>query len=163
MPSAAPPPAGHAPPAALWRRLAAMGYDVMLLTAVLAVAAVPVLVLRGGAIVPTDAVHPAFHAYLYGVCMVFVCWFWTHGGQTLGMRAWRIRLRRGDGGPVGWRQAGARFVAASFWILPWALFHQTLGLDLRASAITGFVLLLITLGLRWHDRLCGTELVMAGR
>jgi uncharacterized RDD family membrane protein YckC len=34
---------------------------------------------------------------------------WTRGGQTLGMRAWRIRLERADGGAPGWLDALVRF------------------------------------------------------
>jgi uncharacterized RDD family membrane protein YckC len=57
---------------------------------------------------------PAFQAYLLALCLAFVGGFWTHGGQTLGMRAWKIRLTNTDGGPVSWRQALIRFFAS--WI-----------------------------------------------
>ncbi|OGI41569.1 MAG: hypothetical protein A2150_00620 [Candidatus Muproteobacteria bacterium RBG_16_64_11] len=46
------------------------------------------------------------------VCgFLFYGWFWTRGGQTLGMRAWRLRLTRADGGPVTWRRAALRIGA----------------------------------------------------
>ena len=47
--------------------------------------------------------------------MVLAVWFyftmsWTRGGQTLGMRVWRVRLRRADSdAPVTLTQATARF------------------------------------------------------
>ena len=37
---------------------------------------------------------------------------WRLSGQTIGMRAWRIRMSRLDGEPVGWRLALARSVIA---------------------------------------------------
>ena len=43
---------------------------------------------------------------------MFYAWFWTHGGQTLGMQAWKLRLQRLDGGPVSLWQALLRFLAA---------------------------------------------------
>ena len=30
------------------------------------------------------------------------CGFWTHGGQTLGLRAWHLRVVREDGAPLRW-------------------------------------------------------------
>jgi uncharacterized RDD family membrane protein YckC len=43
------------------------------------------------------------------LCFVFYAWFWTHGGQTLGMRAWKIKLVQDNGAPVSWTQAFFRF------------------------------------------------------
>ena len=39
---------------------------------------------------------------------------WTRGGQTIGMRAWRLRVVNDDGSRVGWPRAVLRFVLASF-------------------------------------------------
>ena len=38
---------------------------------------------------------------------------WTRGGQTIGMRAWRLRVINADGSRVGWPRALLRFVLAS--------------------------------------------------
>jgi len=65
----------------------------------------------------------AFQVYLFLVLGWFFSWFWTHGGQTLGMRAWKIRVERLDGAPVTWGQALLRFALA------WA----TLGIGLLWS------------------------------
>jgi uncharacterized RDD family membrane protein YckC len=40
----------------------------------------------------------------------FFGWFWTHGGQTLGMRAWKIRVVDLNNNPLTWTQAGMRFL-----------------------------------------------------
>ena len=78
--------------------------------------------------------------------LLFFAWFWTHGGQTLGMRSWRIRVVDGQGEPIGWGQAVKRYIAAFFsWLV--------LGL--------GFVWVLFDRdACSWHDRLSGTYLVM---
>lgn len=97
-------------PAGLWRRLAALVYDWILLTAILFVATVALLVFRGGEAFPAH--HPAYSACLIVTAMAFFGWFWTHGGQTLGMRAWKIRAAGIAGQPLNWRQALIRsFVA----------------------------------------------------
>ena len=96
-------------PAGLIRRLVAMFYDALLLLSVLFVAtALALLVARG----ELDYHNPFFRTYLFLVWFFFFAWFWTHGGQTLGMQAWKLRLQRKDGGPVSLWQALLRFLVA---------------------------------------------------
>ncbi len=92
------------------RRIGAVFYDALLLLAVLFFATAIVLPLNGGEAFAAHQYY--FPAYLLGVSYVFFGWFWTHGGQTLGMRAWKIRLFAADGGPVTWRTAALRFAMA---------------------------------------------------
>ena len=95
-----------------------------------------------------EAVEPAswwFNASLVAICFAFFGWFWTHGGQTLGMRAWKLRLERDDGGAPQWRDAGRRFAAS--WVLAFPP-----GLGLLWGAVD-------RQGLCWHDRLSGTRIV----
>jgi len=90
--------------------------------------------------------HLLLQVWLAASPLLFFGWFWTHGGQTLGMRAWRIRVVAGDGGTLTWRAATRRYFAA---LLSWAL----LGL--------GFVWIIFDRnGCSWHDRLSRTYLVM---
>lgn len=127
----------------LARRFAAICYDWLLLIAVLALFTAFVLAVRGG-----SAVAPStswFQVSLVAVAVMFFAWFWTHGGQTLGMRAWRIRVVRDDGGALSWRDALLRVLAASLATLP-------LGL--------GFFWCLIDANGRcWHDRVTHTRVV----
>lgn len=103
-------------PAGLFRRLAAAIYDLLLLIALLFLASVLVLALRHGNAVPPGTLW--FESYLFGVGYLFFTWFWTHGGQTLGMRAWRMQLRNAnDGNQIGWLQALRRYLCAC---LSWA-------------------------------------------
>lgn len=77
--------------------------------------------------------------------LLFFGWFWTHGGQTLGMRSWRIRVVDANGDPIAWPLATKRYFSA---LLSWA----ALGL--------GFVWILFDRdGCSWHDRLSGSYLV----
>jgi uncharacterized RDD family membrane protein YckC len=77
---------------------------------------------------------------------VFFGWFWTHGGQTLGMRAWRLKLLDSSGNPVTWRQSLIRYGAAWLSLLALGLGYIWVWIDPQ--------------GLSWHDRLSGTRLVV---
>ena len=106
-----PPGAAAAARPGLLRRLAALVYDSLLLFAVLFAATAPVLIATGGRAVSPN--EPVFTAYLLAVSYVYFGWCWTRGGQTLGMRAWRMRVRTRDGKPLGWRRSLLRFAAAT--------------------------------------------------
>ncbi len=111
--------------AGLLRRLMAIVYDLFLLAALLFIAtAIAMIVNRG----PIEPGHYLFSLYLLAVSFGFYGWFWTHGGQTLGMKTWKLRLQQRNGLPVTWRLAFIRFItamiswlAAGFGFL-WALY-----------------------------------------
>jgi uncharacterized RDD family membrane protein YckC len=91
------------------RRLAAMFYDTLLLLSVLLIAVALGLILSSG----TFTYHnPFFRTLMFLLCFIFYTWFWIHGGQTLGMRTWRMRVQRVDGGPITLWQAFLRFMLA---------------------------------------------------
>ena len=97
------------PHAGLLRRLAVMFYDTLLLLAVLLVFVALALIFSGG----TFTYHnPFFRTLVFLLCLLFYTWFWLHGGQTLGMRTWRMRVQRRDGGPITLWQAVLRFMLA---------------------------------------------------
>ncbi|MBN1378594.1 MAG: RDD family protein [Gammaproteobacteria bacterium] len=97
-------------PATLSRKLLAGLYDGLLLSALLLMATLPATLLNGGAIRPESSIqYLGFIAYLLLVWFLFYGWFWTHGGQTLGMAAWRIKAVAGNGQPIGWRAALIRW------------------------------------------------------
>ena len=154
-------------PARLPRRLAAIAYDGLLLIGVLvgatALALGLAVALLGGEAVklhnPLQA-NPFFQTYLLLVCFFFYGGFWTHGGQTLGMRAWRLRLQRRDGRGIGWWQALLRFLIGSLWLAPVAYLHQVLKVGVISGLGAGFGCLLLLLALRLPDRASETELVM---
>lgn len=114
--------------ARLPRRVAAMSYDALLLAGVLFAATFALLPLVPGALIEPGNVP--FMLYLLAVAWLYFCWHWTHGGQTLGMKAWRLRLRARDGSPVSVSRATLRFFCAGLCLLPaaaglfWALFDR---------------------------------------
>lgn len=145
------------PPVGLFRRLGAILYDTLLLAGVLFIATALIMPLTGGRAVPAG--QPLFSLYLYSLCFFFFGWFWTHGGQTLGMRAWKIRLQRYDGATITWWQALIRFLLAGLWLLPVGYLKQLLGLNIALSLGVGVLFFLLTLVLRVHDRYSETLLV----
>jgi uncharacterized RDD family membrane protein YckC len=132
-------------PASVWRRLAAFCYDALLLAALMVCFTLLVLAVRLGAAVPPGSWW--FPLCLAAIAMAFFCGFWVHGGQTLGMRAWRIRVVRDDGRALTWGRAALRFAAALVAALP-------AGLGLWWGMLDA--------GKRgWHDRWTGTRVVRA--
>ncbi len=125
------------------RRLGALVYDCMLLGGILFVATALILPFRGGEAFRPD--QSFYGAYLLTVIAFFFVWFWTHGGQTLGMRAWKIRLCDESGGPLSWTQACLRFLIALFSLgffglgFFWAVFDK----EKRC----------------WHDRIARTRMI----
>jgi len=132
--------------AGLPRRLASAVYEVLLVIAILLVAGLAFLMVSPDA--ATSSVRPLFQLYLLGILGLYFTWFWTHGGQTLPMKAWGIKLVRSDGAPVAGRTAWLRFLLA--W--PAALLCGG-----------GFLWALLDRDRQFlHDRLAGTRIVRAG-
>ncbi|MFT5880344.1 MAG: putative RDD family membrane protein YckC [Moritella sp.] len=54
-----------------------------------------------------------FSILVWGSVCGFYLWFWTHGGQTVGMRAWRLRVQNSDGTAISLTQALIRLATAA--------------------------------------------------
>ncbi len=142
------------PTASLSRRLGAMLYDSLLLLGVLMLALAPPVILyevaTGEPYPHQDRAHGILlQLYLLAWIAGFYLYFWTHGGQTLGMRAWRMRLTRDDGEPPSVGDAARRF--------GWAL------LSLLPAGLGLFWCLVDRDDLTWHDRLSRTRPVVVPR
>ena len=142
-------------------RLAAIGYDLMPLVGIwmlVGVLAMVGLQLSTGSIdlVSTDAVSHHHWSYwdalrlaLLAATAAYFIISWRRGGQTIGMRAWRLHLVSDDGKPMSQRQSWLRFGMA--WI------------SLLALGI-GFLWSLIDRERRcWHDMVSGTRLIRRSR
>lgn len=101
----------------LMRRLMAMVYDVFLVTAVMFAISAIAVAINGGASVDS----PLYYGVLLLVPCCFYLWFWLHGGQTLGMSAWKIRLTDSDLTPVTARQCLLRMLFAVITLAPCGL------------------------------------------
>jgi len=114
-------------PCGLVRRLLSIFYDSVLLLPVLFFATALIMPVTGGAIASGN---PLYQLYLLLWCYLYFCWPWVKGGQTLGMRAWRIRVICQTGKNPGWKSATYRFLLAGLSWLPagagylWALFDS---------------------------------------
>ncbi len=119
-----------------------MLYDALLLAPLLMLVTLGAIVLQGG-----QAIEPGtwwYRGLLLLVSASFFAWFWRHGGQTLGMRAWRIQVTTEQGQSPGLVQCYLRFFLAV---------ASALALGL------GFFWALIDPQKRtWHDRGSKTQL-----
>src|SRR3546814_1722422 len=95
------------PPAPLWRRLIAAIYDSLLLLGLWMVTVLIDAVVR--ALVGSARDWEMLRICLFVVGLGFFGWFCTHGGQTLGMRVWRVRVRRDNGDSLNWVSAAVRY------------------------------------------------------
>jgi uncharacterized RDD family membrane protein YckC len=127
-----------------FRYLAIIFYDALLLLAVLFFATLLILPFNAGiAFSKEQFLYPV---YLIFASFLFYGWFWTHGGQTLGLKAWKAKVLTENYGPISWRQAFIRFTVS-------LLSFSLLGL--------GFLWVLVDKDHRsWHDRASKTGLFM---
>jgi uncharacterized RDD family membrane protein YckC len=154
------------PTPSLRRRLAAFVYEGVLLFGVLMMGA-----LAYGLATQQRHALVGMHGlqlFLFLVLGLYFCWFWSHGGQTVAMKTWHIRLLTKDGLPVPIARAALRYVWSWLWFVPALLWSYALGV--RSG---GAVTLALTLGVLvyaasswlnpqrqfWHDLLSGTRLV----
>jgi len=77
-----------------------------------------------------------FIVHCISVSFFFYGWFWTHGGQTLGMRAWNLYLIKPDGKFINWEIAAWTVGGLGF---TWILLNKK--------------------NLAWHDILSNTQII----
>lgn len=95
-----------------FRHIAIIIYDLLLLLALLFLATGIALPFnKGEAFSATQYVFPL---YLLFISFIFYGWFWTHGGQTLGMKTWKIKIQTFNQQPITWTHAFKRFFMALF-------------------------------------------------
>jgi uncharacterized RDD family membrane protein YckC len=135
------------------RRFAALIYDGFLLLALLMIfTAASLLFTRGHLAVTRESSGGWFYAYRAGEVGVIAAYYivnWIHSGQTLGMRAWRLRAVSDLGEPLDGRSALLRFICGFLAWPPAALGVLWLYLDPDHLAI--------------HDRLSRTRVVLVRR
>ncbi|AIY42669.1 putative transmembrane protein [Collimonas arenae] len=109
----------------------------------------------------------AQQAWLFLVLTAYFVWCWSHGGQTLAMKTWRIRLVNRDGSTVKAGRAVLRFLLSWCWFLPGLALAWALGAHawmLVWVPMANFILWSMTIYLDpqrqfLHDRIAGTKLV----
>ena len=126
----------------LFRRLGTILYDTVLLVALELVVAQP-LPLVPEHILQSQLGRACTFAGMLLVAYLFFGWFWTHGGQTLGMRAWRVRVVRNDGTAMTWWDSLKRLVAATASLVFGGIGFLWCLVDKNGDAL--------------HDRRCGSK------
>ncbi|HEX3895796.1 MAG TPA: RDD family protein [Rudaea sp.] len=137
-----------APPVSLGLRLLALLYDVLPLLGLWFLAGVVGVALTGGAL---DPHRLNYKILMQALVLAFTAGYfvlsWTRGGQTIGMRAWKLRLTMRDGSRVLLTAALLRFflaclslilLGAGYW---WSLFdpqRRTLHDALSDTRMTKF-------------------------
>ncbi len=118
-------------PAGLFRRLGALMYDALIILAIemmaggLVIAVIFALNASGmmsywSYVDASDLLtnHPVWSAFYTGylalVWIGFIVFFWTRAGQTLGMRAWKLRVQNEDGSTISFTQALIRVATSGF-------------------------------------------------
>lgn len=121
-----------------------MLYEILLLLGVLSVTFILPHILLG--VMAGRSAGPAIvQMHFFAVLLVYFVWFWLHGGQTLAMKTWKLRIVDAAGGHLRPLQAILRYMAAWPSVLLfgvgilWALFDR----DRRFL----------------HDRIAGTRVV----
>ena len=94
-------------PAGLFRRLAAMVYDSLLVAAILITTITLMVVLTN-----TPVAGPNVIGLLLLESFAFFAYFWIFRGQTLGMLAWRLSIVTGSGYQMTFAQALLRYFGA---------------------------------------------------
>lgn len=157
-------PVAEAPP--LRHRMASFVYEGVLLFGVVMIAGLAFSMLVGQRHALQD--RQGLQAFMFAVLGLYFVWFWSHGGQTLAMKTWHLRLLGTDGRPVSMARALARFLASWIWFLPPLAGIPLLGWQGSGAiggAVLGWVLLYAALSRLhprrqfWHDALCGTQIV----
>lgn len=141
------------------RRLLSLIYEFFLLLAVLMIAGVIFhLIIRD-----TEAAYfmPLFQFYLLVVMGSYFIWFWTHGGQTLAMQTWKMRVVTADGNKLEMKQAVVRYLLAVSIVLLFAVAGVLLlGVGGVLFFCVGFMWALFDRDQQFlHDRLSGTRIV----
>lgn len=121
-----------------------MTYEALLLIAVVIVASFPLAPLLHA--LPPSWARLVNQGFLLGLIGVYLVWFWRHGGQTLAMKTWRLKLVSRHGGRLGLVQAWLRYALAVIGLATFGLGFFWALLDRERQFL--------------HDRLAGTRLVL---
>ena len=145
----------------LTKRLAAMGYDSILIFALLFIAGgIYIEISRRINNIAADQVNtgqiiteiapaasgPLFTAYLTLVVGLFLSYFWCKTGQTLGMQSWRLKIQNTDGSLISPKQAFVRYFVSIFSLLFFGAGYFWALIDKENKT--------------WHDKLSNSETVL---
>ena len=131
-------------PPSIFRLFGSILYDIIAIAAISFFAALVVVIFHRGEAVSSGNIF--FMVYLLAVAFLYFGFCWTRGGQTIGMKSWKIRLVDSETNQaIGWPRAATRCAAAC--------------LSLGVVGI-GFIWMVFDTDSRtWHDRISGSHLL----
>ncbi len=98
------------PTPSIARRLASMLYESLVVFAVLLIGfLLPQILLSAYGLGMSNKM---LWLYVLALLMLYFVWFWMHGGQTLPMKTWKLRLAGANGEALRPLQAILRYLAA---------------------------------------------------
>lgn len=125
------------------RHLACLLYESLVVFAVLLVGFwIPQAVLYGFGFTMNSKM---LWGHVFLLLLGYFVWFWLHGGQTLPMKTWKLRLENQSGGPLRPLQAILRYLAAWPSVLFFGLGIWWIFIDREQRFL--------------HDRIAGTRIV----
>jgi uncharacterized RDD family membrane protein YckC len=145
----------------LTKRLAAMGYDSILIFALLFIAGgiyievsrriediTAAQVITGQVVteIAPAASGPLFTIYLALVVGLFLSYFWCKSGQTLGMQSWRLKIQNTDGSLISPKQAFIRYCVSIFSLFFFGAGYAWILIDKENKT--------------WHDKASNSETVL---
>ena len=99
--------------AGLFRRLFALLYDSFLVIAILfIVTGIANALNHGIAIEPGNRYYFLYLLVIVSLSYLYFAWFWIHGGQTLGMKTWQIKMLITDERTITWKTTAIRSISA---------------------------------------------------
>ena len=98
----------------IWRRLASILYDFLLVVAVLIIMSIPFFSFD---LQENNLLKVTIQIYYYLITQYFFVWFWVHNQGTLGMKTWKIKIICDNNNRLTYKQAIIRFNVAIFSLL----------------------------------------------
>jgi uncharacterized RDD family membrane protein YckC len=96
-------------------------------------------------IAPFSALQWGLWACCWGLTGVYATWSWRRGGQTLGMRPWRLQVVGREAAAPGWKALWVRYAVGT--------------LSVALGGVGFWWALVDRQRLTWHDRVSGTRMV----
>jgi len=124
-------------------RLAAFLYDALLMLAIWFVVGGVAVAINSGESLGHN--NPFMPSVMFIVWVGFNLYFWRRGGQTLGMRSWRLRLLSTTGKPLTLTQCMLRLVMAVPAFVCFYIGYLWMYIDKK--------------GLTWHDKYSETRVI----
>jgi len=134
-------------PVSFLRQVAILGYEALLILALLGVATLAFVGLFGDA---THGMQRHFlQLFLWLIAALYFVTCWYRSGQTLAMKTWRVRLVRLDGAPLDIKTTLQRYVLASFSLIFFGAGFLWALIDREHCSL--------------HDRLLGCRLIIEAK